>query len=322
MRDWELLEDSSFYEATARERAIGLLDDGTFTEFLGPRDRMTSPHLPVLGEAVEFDDGIVAGVGKIGKRPVFIISQEGKFIGGAVGEVSGAKMVGIFRLALQAYHETRKRYPESWQERRPAVLVSFETGGVRLHEANAGLLAHAEVMDQIMDAKGKVPVLALIGSKVGCFGGMGFVAAAMDGVIMSPRGRWGLTGPEVIEQEMGKDEFDAADKSLIYRTTGGKHKYIMGDCNVLVQDRIGAFREAVKDLLDLPYEELLHYNRIGSMELVQEQIKLVELAVSLTPSDSVDVWKYFGNDRADEYEDMPYEDFMAIVKRREGAVGG
>jgi hypothetical protein len=42
-------------------------------------------------------------------------------------------------------------------------------------------------------------------------------------------GRIGLTGPEVIEQEMGKDEFDASNKALVYRTTGAKHKYIIQD---------------------------------------------------------------------------------------------
>ena len=321
MTDWEMLEQESFYESTARKRAIGLVDEGTFTEFLGPRDRMTSPHLPELGEAVEFDDGIVTGVGKIGSHPVFVISQEGRFIGGAVGEVSGAKMVGIFRLAQKAYAMVREKYPQDWEDYRPVILVSFETGGVRLHEANAGLLAHAEVMDQIMDTKGKIPVIALIGSKVGCFGGMGFVAAAMDVVVMSDRGRLGLTGPEVIEQEMGKDEFDAADKSLIYRTTGGKHKYIMGDCNMLVEDTVGDFRKAVMALISLPYAQLCRYNRIGSKERVEEQIQLVKLAAQLNPSDAVDVWKYFGNDEAEAYEDMPLPEFLAKVKRREGAVG-
>ena len=93
----------SFLEANARQRANWLVDEGSFTELLGPQDRMTSPHLPALGEAVSFDDGVVTGVGHIGTRPVFVISQEGRFIGGAVGEVHGAKMVGIFRLALDAY---------------------------------------------------------------------------------------------------------------------------------------------------------------------------------------------------------------------------
>ena len=132
------------------------------------------------------------------------------------------------------------------------MVISFETGGVRLHEANAGLLAHAEVMDQIQETKGKFPVIAMIGSKVGCFGGMGFVAAATDVVVMSELGRLGLTGPEVIEQEMGKAEFDSADRALVYRTTGGKHKYIMRDCNYLVEDSIASFKEALADVLSKP----------------------------------------------------------------------
>ena len=59
------LQRKSFLEATARERAIGLTDEGSFTELAGPRDRMMSPHLPILGEAVSFDDGVVTGVGLV-----------------------------------------------------------------------------------------------------------------------------------------------------------------------------------------------------------------------------------------------------------------
>ena len=177
MRSWSTLQNNSFMEATARERAIGLVDEGTFEEFLGPRDRFASPHLPALGEAVSFDDGVVTGIGLIGRRPVFMISQEGRFIGGAVGEVGGAKMVAQFDLALRAFDEITRIDPQAGPERLPAVVISFETGGVRLHEANAGLLAHAELMDRIQDTRGKIPVISLIGSKIGCFGGMGFVAA-------------------------------------------------------------------------------------------------------------------------------------------------
>lgn len=69
-------------------------------------------------------------------------------------------------------------------------------------------------MDAFQDCRGIVPVVAVVGSKVGCFGGMGFVAAATDVIVMNEEGRIGLTGPEVIEQEMGKDEFDASNKAL------------------------------------------------------------------------------------------------------------
>ena len=107
-------------------------------------------------------------------------------------------------------------------------------------------------------------MIALIGSKVGCFGGMGFVAAATDAIVMSEFGRLGLTGPEVIEQEMGKEEFDSADRALVFRTTGGRHKYIMGDCNFLVEDSIATFRSQVAELAPLPVAEFEAMRRIGS----------------------------------------------------------
>ena len=312
---WDILQSQSFIECNARQRAIGLADSGTFTELAGPKDRLSSPHLPLMGEAIEFDDGIVTGVGLIGKRPVFIASQEGRFIGGAVGEVHGAKLVNIVRMARECYDNMRAANPKISEEKRPAVVISFESGGVRLHEANAGLLAHAELMDQFQDCKGKIPIISIIGSRAGCFGGMGFVAAAADVIIMSPLGRLGLTGPEVIEQEMGKDEFDASDRGLVYRTTGGRHKYIMGDCNVLVADSVDAFRRALGEVLAKPYSDMDGLRRIGSLEKVLYQLKLVDLCVKLAPKDSKDVWKYAGNKNPNALVDMPLDVFLQTAVR-------
>lgn len=315
---WEELQQRSFLECKARTRARGLVDAGTFTELAGPGHRISSPHLPSLGEAVQFDDGIVTGVGLMGKKPVFLASQEGFFIGGAVGEVHGAKLVNIVRLARIAYDKMRQDDPNLPEEKRPAVIISFDTGGVRLHEANAGLLAHAELMDQFQDCKGKVPIVALIGSRVGCFGGMGFVAAAADVIIMSQFGRLGLTGPEVIEEELGKDEFDASDRALVYRTTGGRHKYIMGDCNVLVADSVAAFREALQGVLAKPYAEIAEMGSIGSLEKVESQLQLVDLCARLGPKDARDVWKQAGNEAPGELVDRPLDEFLQTVKRLAG----
>lgn len=316
MKSYAELENSAFLDANARERAVGMADKGTFTELLGPMDHFTSPHLPVLGTAIEFDDGTVTGVGLLGKHPVFVISMEGKFIGGAVGEVNGAKMVNTLRLALKTAKEIQEKHPEDYAERRPLVAVSFETGGVRLHEANAGLLAHAEVMDAIQDCRKVLPVVAVVGSKVGCFGGMGFVAAAMDVIVMSEQGRIGLTGPEVIEQEMGKDEFDASNKALVYRTTGAKHKYIIQDCNYLVENKIGDFKAALEEIADIPMDKIEEMRRIGSLKLVQEQQKLVALVAELQPKDSMDLWKYFGNENPAALPEMPTAEFLKVAKRR------
>lgn len=313
--EWQQLQKRSFLESNARERAMGLVDQGTFTELAGPEQRCMSPHLPVLGEAVEFDDGIVTGIGLIGGHPVIVISQEGRFIGGSIGEVSGAKMVAAIEIALELYEKIAKEQPDRMAQKRPAVVISFETGGVRLHESNAGLLAHAEVMDRFQDLRHKVPVIAVVGSKVGCFGGMGFVAAATDVIVMSENSRIGLTGPEVIEQEMGRDEFDSSDRALVFRTTGGKHKYIMGDANYLVEDTIAAFYQAAGDVVGKPMPEIEAMRRIGAPALVERQMKLVRKAQEAAPNDSRDMWRWAGNSDTQKLEDANVTDFLAQVQR-------
>jgi malonate decarboxylase beta subunit len=316
MKRWSELQSSSFFDASARERAVGLVDYKSFTEFLNPLDRYCSPHLPVLGQAVEFDDGTVCGVGLIGRHPAFVVSMEGKFIGGAIGEVNGAKMVGTIRLALKTATDIKEKYPKEYDAKRPILIISFETGGVRLHESNAGLLAHAEVIDAFQDCRRVVPVVAVVGSKVGCFGGMGFVAAATDVVVMNEQGRIGLTGPEVIEQEMGKEEFDSSNKALIYRTTGAKHKYIIQDCNYLVEDTIGAFHDTLGEIAGKGMNEIEEMRRIGSLPLVREQQELVKLVGDMQPKDSMDLWKYFGNENPSQLPEMSTAEFLETVKRR------
>jgi biotin-independent malonate decarboxylase beta subunit len=315
---WHEIKDKKFFSATARERAVGLVDKDTFTEFLGPIDRFSSPHLPALGEAIAFDDGVVTGLGLIGRRPVFVISQEGRFIGGAVGEVGGAKMAALIKLALESYDQIKQEKPDAGEEVLPVVVISFETGGVRLQEANAGLLAHAEMMDLLQDARGRLPIIGLIGSRIGCFGGMGFIAAAADVIVMSEYGRIGLTGPEVIEQEMGKKEFDASDRALVFRTMGGKHRYIMGDSSFLVEDSLSAFRQKLTEILQTPLAELQRFRQIGTPELVQGQLDLISLAVESKARDAMDFWKIFGNERPESLPDMKLDEFLRAARRRVG----
>jgi malonate decarboxylase beta subunit len=54
----------------------------------------------------------------------------------------------------------------------------------------------------------------------------------------------------VIEASHGVEEFDARDRALVWRTTGGKHRWLSGDCDVLVDDDVAAFRAAAIAALD------------------------------------------------------------------------
>jgi len=227
----------SYAECPGRERLLRLVDPGTFHEWLPPAERLASPHLAQLGVPSSFDDGVAIGRATLAGRAVFVAAQEGGFMGGGVGEVHGAKLVGLFRRALR--------------DRPDAVVLLAESGGVRLHEANAGLIAVSEVMRALLDVRAAgIPVIVLIGGANGCFGGMGIVARCADRVVMSDIGRLAMSGPEVIEASHGVDEFDARDRALVWRTTGGKHRWLIGDCDVLVEDDVAAFRAAAIDALD------------------------------------------------------------------------
>jgi len=227
----------SYAECSARDRLARLVDEGSFHEWLPPSERVTSPHLAQLGVPSAFDDGVAVGRATLAGRTVFIAAQEGEFMGGGVGEVHGAKLVGLLRRALR--------------DRPNAVLLLAESGGVRLHEANAGLIAVSEVMRALLDVRAAgIPVVMLIGGANGCFGGMGIVARCADWVVMSDMGRLAMSGPEVIEASHGVDEFDARDRALVWRTTGGKHRWLSGDCDVLVEDDVAAFRAAAIAALD------------------------------------------------------------------------
>lgn len=221
----------SYAECSARERLAHLLDPGSFHEWLPPAERVTSPHLAQLGVPSAFDDGVAVGRATLGGRPIFVAAQEGEFMGGGVGEVHGAKLVGLLRRALR--------------DRPTAVLLLAESGGVRLHEANAGLIAVSEVMRAVLDVRAAgIPVVVLIGGANGCFGGMGIVARCADHVVMSDMGRLAMSGPEVIEASHGVEEYDARDRALVWRTSGGKHRWLTGDCDALVEDDVAAFRTA------------------------------------------------------------------------------
>ncbi|WP_193725665.1 biotin-independent malonate decarboxylase subunit beta [Xanthomonas campestris] len=231
------MDERSYYEADARERIDGLLDAGSFTEFVGPRRRLISPHLAQLDTPGAFDDGIVVGEGRLRGRHVLIAAQQGAFMGGGVGEVHGAKLTGLLERAAATTPD--------------AVVLLLDTGGVRLHEANAGLIAISEIMRATLGARAAgVPVLALIGSGNGAFGGMGIVARCCSAVIMSEEGRLSLSGPDVIETVRGVEEFDARDRALVWRVTGGKHRYLIGDAQTLVPDRIAVFADAAATTLD------------------------------------------------------------------------
>lgn len=286
----------SFAECSARERLARVFDAGTFHEWLPPTERVMSPHLEQLGVPSAFDDGVAIGRAMLDGHPVFVAAQEGEFMGGGVGEVHGAKLVGLLQRALR--------------DRPAAVLLLAESGGVRLHEANAGLIAVSEVMRALLDVRAAgIPVVMLIGGANGCFGGMGIVARCADRVVMSDMGRLAMSGPEVIEASQGVEEFDSRDRALVWRTTGGKHRWLSGDCDVLVKDDVASFRAAAIDALDA--------SRPVSLETLEREHALLASRLRLLPDtldsdEAVALWGLLGVADAARVPDLDVDALRAL----------
>jgi malonate decarboxylase beta subunit len=287
---------TSYAECSARQRLALLVDPGSFHEWLPPAERLTSPHLAQLGVPCAFDDGVAIGSARLNDRTAFVAAQEGQFMGGGVGEVHGAKLVGLMRRALR--------------DRPQAVLLLAESGGVRLHEANAGLIAVSEVMRAVLDVRAAgIPVIVLIGGANGCFGGMGIVARCADHVVMSDMGRLAMSGPEVIEASHGVDEFDSRDRALVWRTTGGKHRWLVGDCDALVEDDVGAFRAAAIAAMAA--------SRPVTLEALEAEHALIEARLALLPEriagdEAVALWSGLGFRDADRVGDLDVEAVVAL----------
>ncbi len=293
--------DASWFQATARQRIAGFLDSDSFHEFLPPTERVQSPHLAQFDLPAAFDDGVIVGRGTLDGHDILLAAQEGQFMGGTFAEVSGAKLVGLFRAARDNAHLPRK------------IVLLMDSGGVRLQEANAGELAVAEVMRAIVEARSAgVTVVALVGGRAGAFGGAGLTAATCSRIVISEEGRTGVTGPEVIETNKGVEEFDSADKALVWATMGGKTRRLIGGADVYARDTMAGFREAaIAALKDAP--------RFDLASLKAEQKRLKKRLKRFGDCDmATDMWKALGIKDAGAVRDMGDEAFLKLVDEYAG----
>nr|WP_174505575.1 biotin-independent malonate decarboxylase subunit beta [Acinetobacter sp. Marseille-Q1620] len=246
-----LLEKQSFNELTARQRAQALLDIGTFRELVDPFQQVTSPWLVKQNIVPQSDDGVIVAKGLIQKHPVVVISIEGVFQGGSLGEVGGAKIAGALELAIE---DNQKGIPT-------AAILLLETGGVRLQEANLGLAAIAEIQSAIVELRQYQPVIGVIAGSVGCFGGMSIAAGLCSYLIMSREGRLGLNGPQVIEQEAGLEEYDSKNRPFIWSITGGEQRFQSHLVDAFIADDRMQLLDQVRDYLKTGKPEIYRSTR-------------------------------------------------------------
>jgi malonate decarboxylase beta subunit len=234
----QLLARDSFIERGARSRAKALLDEGSMRELAGPFERLHSPWLAMQHLVTQADDGVVVAKGRLDGQPTVVLAIEGAYQGGSMGEIGAAKIAGSLELAAR---DNRRGIPTQ-------AVILFETGGVRLQEANLGLAAIAEIQSAIVDLRRYRPVIGVSAGTVGCYGGMSIAAGLCSYLVMTREARLGLNGPQVIEQEAGVAEFDARQRGLIWGLTGGEQRYATGLVDACVADDTAEIRATVARL--------------------------------------------------------------------------
>lgn len=273
----QLLDRPSFIELDARSRAKKLLDPGTFTELLDPFQRVTSPWLMRQGIVTQADDGMVVAKGTIDGQPAVVLGIDGGFQGGSMGEVSAAKIAGSLELAAE---DNRNGIPTR-------AVILFETGGVRLQEANLGLAAIAEIHAGIVDLRRYQPVIGITAGPIGCYGGMSIAAGLCSYLIGTREARLGLNGPAVIEQEAGIAEFDSRDRPMIWSFTGCEQRHRTGLVDDYVADDADAIRAAVVELFRAGRPEACRSERVAGF---LARLSEVDPGVQATPEQAVAIY--------------------------------
>jgi acetyl-CoA carboxylase carboxyltransferase component len=178
--------------------------------------RQGAPALP--------GDGVVAGLGRIGGRPVACYAQDARFLGGSLG-VAQADTIG--RLLTLA---SRHRLP---------VVSLIESGGARMQEGTAALCGYARIFRQNVHLSGQVPQISVIAGLAA--GGGSYSPALTDFVVMTEDAAMFLTGPVVVRDVMGED--------VEARELGGRRVHERnGVCDLVAPDDSSAVNLA-SDLL-------------------------------------------------------------------------
>jgi acetyl-CoA carboxylase carboxyltransferase component len=169
-------------------------------------------------------DGVVAGAGTVGGRPVYCYAQDQGFAGGSLGTAQAETIVRLLELAGRA----------------SAPVVGFiASGGARIDEGAGALGGYGAIFRQHVALSGKVPQISVItGTSAG---GGAYSPALTDFVVMTEGSRLFLTGPGVVEEVMGE--------TVTMDELGGPRVHSRNGVCDLVADDDHAAAEVVRDLI-------------------------------------------------------------------------
>ena len=169
-------------------------------------------------------DGVVAGAGTVGGRPVYCYAQDQGFAGGSLGTTQAETIVRVLETAARA----------------EAPVVSFiASGGARIDEGTGALGGYGAIFRRHVALSGQVPQISVItGTSAG---GGAYAPALTDFVVMTEGSRMFLTGPSVVAEVMGENvSMDELGGTRVHSRNGV--------CDLVAADDLAA-AELVRDLI-------------------------------------------------------------------------
>jgi propionyl-CoA carboxylase beta chain len=228
--------DPERQKLSARERAEGLCDPGTFVEL----DRLVG-------------DAVVTGYGQVFGRRVFVFSQDSTVFGGSLSAAVAQRICKVLDLA--------GKYGC------PVIGIN-DSGGARIQEGVVSLAGYAEIFWRNVQLSGVVPQLSLVMGP--CAGGAVYSPAMTDFVLMVEGSSFMfITGPNVVKavtgEEVTLEELGGADahaiKSGVAHLTADDEEAALEDARYLLSflpqnNREPAPRDEPADPIDREAPEL------------------------------------------------------------------
>ncbi len=167
---------------TPLQRLESLCDPGSL------RLLRTAVTSPALGARAVAGDGIVAGLGTIGGRPVACYSEDQTLLGGSLGARHAETIVRLLQMA---------------GESRIPVVGFLASAGARLQEGLEALAGYGRIFAELTRLSGQVPLISVVSGT--CAGGGAYTPALTDVTIMTRDAAMFLTGPGVVREVTGED---------------------------------------------------------------------------------------------------------------------
>jgi propionyl-CoA carboxylase beta chain len=203
----------------ARERAVRLLDPGSFVEL----DRYVRHRESNFGmlERRPYGDAVVTGYGTIFGRKVFVFSQDFTVFGGSLSEVFAEKICKVMDMAAKFGC--------------PVIGIN-DSGGARIQEGVVSLAGYAEIFWRNVQCSGVIPQISLIMGPSA--GGAVYSPAITDFVLMVEGTSYMfITGPDVVKTVTGEEvSFEELGGAATHASRSGVAHFIAPDDEAALDD--------------------------------------------------------------------------------------